>query len=421
MRVLMTRRADRTRSESGATAILVGFLFVALLAIAAFTTDFGMAYVSKRQLQTAADAAVLAAAAEYATYPGTCADLQGNAEARADADAAAAAVWAQNLMSRQQDATGEIVDNPECNDDGTELEITFENQAATEGFLSGGDITTSRLAAASVSAADNVHAGLRPYIVCSNMVPEPPYPQEGYVQVDFPDEEVKVGEGNCPHPAGNWFTLDCPHEGNGANGNPDLAHNTEFGCDEPVAIVENQDPSTPLTLSASLIAACVPMVDFDEDCLSANPGEINGAPIWDAWNSLLGKSILLPVFCGTPTPCDPVGIMGLPAPSEGKGKGKGGPGGGGPGGGDNALYPIYRFAGVKVCGWHWGSKNSGVYSSATGSDDPCYGADASAGDTNSSYLLLHFTNVATSGKAGKSTCVLGTSCDTGPRNVTLTR
>lgn len=422
MRVLKTRRADRVRSESGATAILVGLLFVALLVIASFTTDFGMAFVSKRQLQTGADAAALAAAAEYAKYPGNCTSLANNVDARADADAAADAVFVENQLVRQKNVTGAIT-SVQCRDgdgDGLandELEVVFNDEATTQGFLSGEDVTTKRLAAASVAAVSSVYKGLRPYIICSEDLPPAPYPQEGFVQIDFPDEEVKVGEGDCPHPAGNWFTLDCPHNGNSDNGNPGLADNTEFGCQAPVAVVADQDHSSPQALSDSLLEGCDPQVNMDRDCLSANPGQINSELIWSAWESLVGKSIILPVFCGSPT-CDPVAIFSTatPAPPSGKGpKAK-------PGVGDNALYPVHKFAGVKVCGWHWGSKHSGAYSSATGSADPCYGADATPGDANSRYLLLHFTNIVTSGEAGPMPCPLGDpSCDTGPRRVYLTR
>ena len=54
MRVLLSQRG---RDDSGAVAVLVSLLLVSLMALSAFTADLGVAYVNKRQLQTAADAA----------------------------------------------------------------------------------------------------------------------------------------------------------------------------------------------------------------------------------------------------------------------------------------------------------------------------------------------------------------------------
>jgi hypothetical protein len=52
----------RAEGETGAVAILIALLLVVLLGVAALVVDLGMLYHSKRQLQTAADAAAIAAA-----------------------------------------------------------------------------------------------------------------------------------------------------------------------------------------------------------------------------------------------------------------------------------------------------------------------------------------------------------------------
>ena len=73
------------RDDDGAIAVIVALLLVVTVGIAAFTTDFGSAYVSKRQLQSAADAGSLAAAQELGKYSGTCASVSTNSTARAAA------------------------------------------------------------------------------------------------------------------------------------------------------------------------------------------------------------------------------------------------------------------------------------------------------------------------------------------------
>ena len=49
-----------SRSEDGAVAVMVALFAVALLVVAAFTTDFGMAYAQRQALSTGADSAALA-------------------------------------------------------------------------------------------------------------------------------------------------------------------------------------------------------------------------------------------------------------------------------------------------------------------------------------------------------------------------
>jgi Flp pilus assembly protein TadG len=405
----MSARSRRRGDQRGAVAVVVGLLSVVLFGVAAFSVDLGMAYVSKRQLQTVADAAALAAAAEFARVPGDCAAIAADSVARARAESAAENMRAENERSFQGAVTGELGDPLTCPDG--QLEVTYEATASTPsyfgGILGGDEITTSRIAAASVSVPDSV-VGLRPYVICSDLTPTS---GDGVTRVDFPSSEDL--DSNCPNPSGNWFTLDCPHSGNVPNGNPDLGENTEFGCDKPVRIVQNQDPSSPANLSASLLAACDPLEDYDEDCLTANPGnDMHSNNLKDAWETLVGEEVILPVFCGKPD-CDPVGIEGnadwdSPGP-----------------GGNNAKYPVHGFVGVKVCGFHWGPKKSGAYDThpnvaPVSVDDPCRGATAST-NGNENYLVLVFTHVMSSGTTAASSCRLGDACDSGPRRVLLSQ
>ena len=170
-----------------------------------------------------------------------------------------------------------------------------------------------------------------------------------------------------------------------------------------MSIVPNQPavqapPSTNTTLANYLTGMC-PNAS-NNYCLGANPGKINGQPVRDAWDSLLGKTIILPVFCGEAT-CTPAAVT--------------------DGGGNNAVYPVFAFTGVKVCGWSFASKDSGKYNThfpTATSSDPCFGTDAG---TKSDSLWLVFQQIQVSGSTKPSTCGLGKPCDGGLRRVLLTK
>jgi Flp pilus assembly protein TadG len=61
VRLRRPSRAGR-RSDRGAIAVLVATLALALVALLAFTTDFGVAYAQKQALRTGTDSAALAVA-----------------------------------------------------------------------------------------------------------------------------------------------------------------------------------------------------------------------------------------------------------------------------------------------------------------------------------------------------------------------
>ena len=66
----------RTKKENGQTIVLIAVMLFGLMAVSALIVDGGNAYLSRRQAQTAADAAALAAANEYCINQGTVADAE---------------------------------------------------------------------------------------------------------------------------------------------------------------------------------------------------------------------------------------------------------------------------------------------------------------------------------------------------------
>lgn len=377
----------RRRNERGATAILVAALSVVLVGMAAFTVDFGQAYASKRQLQSGADAAVLAAAAQYADKVGDCVALDGNtayeAVARADAE---------EILEEARPAASIVDWDVDCRDG--ELYVATAVQGQTPGAFGGvfgsGAITTQRAAEATVEVAETAGRGVRPYMMCSQDIPNPV--PSGIVRVDF-GGQAGMSEA-CPtaENPGNWWTVNCPEDF--SNSTAVLEENTRNGCDDPVSIVDPQDGPD---LTADLLAGCDG--GADEDCLNAVTGNIGSSGIWDAWNSLLGKRILVPVFCGEPT-CDPAAVA--------------------PAGGGNVNYPVHRFAAVVVCGYHWGSAPQKTGISTSGD---CTGntLNVTDGDNQDNYILLGFTAIQVSGSTRDGDCALGDSCDLGARQVRLTK
>jgi hypothetical protein len=375
----------------------------------AFSVDFGRAYVSKRELQNAADSGSLAAAATYADKSGSCSTLTTGTDATANHTAARAK--ANALIEESRGGASIESFTVECNATGeltVDVVVNGDTPVSLGGVFGVNSVTTQRSAQATLEVQE-VGIGVRPYMICSDYAPDVAALPTTWTRVDFPTSSDTGG--NCPHDSGNWFTVDCPHTGNGNNSNPGLAAATKYGCDpaHPVEVVSNQDFSSATALYNSLRAACpansTSMADYDSDCLTSNPGNIGGSAVISAWDTLIGKSILLPVFCKKGTvagTCSPAGWAS------------------GSGGGNNTMYPVHKFAAVKVCGYHWGNKDSGAYPGAS-PGDKCAGANASSGDNQDNYLLLAYIAYQTSGSSNDSNCALAGSCDGGARQTRLTQ
>lgn len=409
MRVLLNRRTPRRRDESGAVALLVGVLSVVLVGMAAFTADFGMAYVAKRQSQTAADSAALAAAATFADDPGDCATLADDAALETDAETAAESYLDLNSPdATMRDFAVECVDG--------DVQVTLSSDVDTPTFFgpvlgSGDTISSTRGAGAAVSVATTGLSGVRPYAVCSDVVPAPADFDGTVVKITQPGQAAAGSSCPASETGGNWWTIDCPEDG--SNSQNELANNTRFGCDGLIDIVpgqpEAQDPMNLVQkglLSAHLITYCAANDTADDPyCLGANSGNINDGPTMDAWRALTTnqEEILLPVFCGDAR-CIPGTITSN---------------------GNTAVFPVHRMVAVTVCGFRWGSNGTRRGQSTTGdcANNPNNYRVTDGGPSNpDNYILVIFRQLLTSSPTTPSDCPVGDpNCDTGLRKVLLTQ
>ena len=409
--------------DHGAVAVLVAILAIILLTMSAFVVDIGIAFTSKRQLQTAADAGVLAAAKRLATERGTCAQLKANFSGAAQTEATTIAT---KNRPGQQASSFDI----NCLTTGPykgALEVTYRAKGDTPTIFgrvagAGAAITTEREARAVVYVPGS-DLKLRPYGLCSLDVPDVSTMPTGVMEIKAPGQ-AHSGSG-CPSAqgGGNWWFMSCPGTTSGGMNPREIADAIRNGCAQGAEVVTPQNPTTKYTLSASLTAHCSRQADVSKTCLDADTGNSslqNPEPV-AAWGDVLGKTIVVPVFCAKPT-CDPTTV-------DANGTGR--------------VYPVFKLAAVVVCGYHMYDKgsdsiNTGAcagntftasYASllgCTGPNDACIPAwDTNGNPTTREKpketvrLFLKFVQEVTGSTVVE--CKLGDACDGGVRQVAISR
>lgn len=401
MRVLLR---GRDRDERGATLVIVALMATFLLVLSGFTIDFGQAFLSKRNLQKAADAGALAAAQALTQYPGTCSNVISNSTALAEAQTAAEEYRELNRESYLPDST-EIEFNVRCDPALKVLVVEYGVEGDTEslfGPLAGGSstVTTDRRAEATVDVNPRANQGIRPLAFCSAQLPAPGSGVQ-FVRLDYPKNSTTLPAG-CPAKTGpgNWWTLDCPEEATGSTSQ--MVDQILNGCTDGVSVVPGQeDTLTAGELTVTLEAACDEGSDDSETCLGGDPGNIDAGQVVDSWKTLIQTEevSLFPVFCAVPQ-CSASTIDGS---------------------GTNATYPVYKMVAAVVCGYHFSSTER-FHSSAgecSGLPTSMYaGDDTSGNDVN--YLVIKYVNERTSGSNEDSECALGAECDGGLRRTRLT-
>lgn len=406
MRVHLRKPRSTEDPEQGAVAILIAVCTVFIVVLAAFSVDFGMAYVSKRDLQKGADAAALAAATEIInrTNPTeNCAAIANRFVSDATfrnaviARADAYATTNQFLNASRQDIS------VRCSADNKRVEVFYAHQGSTPGLfdavIGGGDLVASRDATADVFVRDE-GTGLRPYFICDgdlNARLKATLQTGGFVAIRYPSVDP-----GCQFYSGNWYTSDCPDDGN----NGTLDENTRNGCLSSVGVAIDQTTTPPPTqaqVNAAVITACTDAVgraSMDPArCLVANPGNVASNNVVQAWNYLLTlPGIALPTFRQTWNDYATAQIAGCRT------------------GGNNGCYPIEAIAAVKVCAYKWGN-NKKQKSTDTAA---CPGVSSLVfPNDNDNYLYLRLINLQYSGSSAPGGCPVGGNCDLGGRGTRL--
>lgn len=382
------------RDETGAVAVLVAVMAVVLIGMTAFTADVGLAYANKRQIQTAADAAVLAAASELAEYPGNCSAViaAGSIEAQKEATSK---VTVNDMDSLPAALGGDY--SASCVN-GKPVVSTSVTAAAPRLFgniFGSGDYALTRSASAVVEVGTSTK--IRPYALCASDVPTGTLPS-GVVEVTQPGQAHTGSDCSAAEAGGNWWYVACPEDANGSMSAGELAAALENGCSETISIVTPQDATTATKLSQSLTKNCSTKTHRSAFCLAGDTGDSSNAnkTAYEKWPGLLGRTIVLPVFC-TAAECDPDTVNGS---------------------GSNAVFPVYKLAAVTVCGFHIYDNVSMSSSSGGCSGNTFTEAYVDAIDKKEIRLFLRFVQVQTSGTQA-SNCALASKCDAGLRQVRL--
>ena len=318
MRVLVLNREHSAGdADRGAVAIIVAFLAVLILILAAFAADIGSAYAQARQLSVAADADALAAAAavgEAMPLGMACTqatlnslnDGKGNVGAVAIARATADAL---NTANNKSGDTEPVEDVTVSCGDANSIEVTVDTRRSVPTAIAG-IIGIDEISPNSYAVARYVRVrtagGLRPWAACDQTVLAAQNQQDTTFWTG-----VDGISGPCDTTAsGNWGSVDFD---GGSNPAGDLIAWTLKGYPGAVQI-----PST----------------------IPADPGVTNS--VKDALESLVGQVVL------------------FPSVTEFNG-----------GGGNNASFDTVGIATVRVCGIVYGNNEFKV-DQTTGLTSDCW-------------------------------------------------
>lgn len=336
----------RANRQDGAVAVIVAIVLMVLVGMAAFAVDLGIAYNTRQDLQTATDAAALAAAMEFwdNPCPVTAADVTAAESAVQPMNSAAVpeAMWSPLQVS--------------CVDPGREgqVVVTWSARVSLEaiflGVVPNADPLQPLATASAVVGFEEDGSDLRPFALCSAELPE--FGSAGLIGVTGTG-----ADGGCVglDPAGIWRTTACP-VGEAPAG--DYLTALAEGCPSPAVPVATSEQG-PAELGAALLSACPPS---GPDCLGGSDGPAFEGQRADEWDLLVGQRILLPVVCGPPD-CDSVATAGV---------------------GNNMQYPVYRLADVTICGY---SGRLTPDSESLGPPAGCAGGPE--GDAGSDWLVIH--------------------------------
>jgi len=133
---------SRRRNERGATTVFITVSLVGLLAMTAFSFDFGRVYLERRQLQTGAEAGALAIAADCAA--GGCVASyvpEDVAEVYADANSPDGAAWVQDVDLDTANQTVHVITGNEDVNGDRNFDMVFARTVGVSEFTVGAEAT----------------------------------------------------------------------------------------------------------------------------------------------------------------------------------------------------------------------------------------------------------------------------------------
>lgn len=309
------------RTDDGAVAVMVALLAVVLVGMAAFTTDFGMAYAQRQALATGADSASLAVVRDQfnvlAKNPSfTCDQLVSQDAAKPDTDS----TKSSNIALTQVNENAPFGAKLESTQVQTTLKCVGSNSGTLQATVSVGksvktifggvfgvsSINIARVSAAALGAANDVR-GLIPIAICTyeaqaiiaNAMADVPARSATYRHEIVPLNKVWDGGRQCGTDGeGNWGWLYCTDN----NGVPDLSKGIQNGCPGALRLDTSTTP-------ASYVADGTP----------GDKGSSN--PVTTAMQSIMDKTVTLPVYNNVTGP------------------------------GANATYTVIGFLSVRMCAY----------------------------------------------------------------------
>jgi len=238
----MTRRARPTRDERGAVAVIVAVCAVLIFGATAYAVDLGNAWETRRNMTTGADAAALAAAADYALGDNGCAS---SAPRYLDENVDEASLEGCNHTAKNADSGYVTVRG------GTVATFTFAGIFGIDNQ----DIHATTTAEYGIPTAVS---GLRPFGLCLNgdddltawlNLPSGPNGQSQPITITYSKDQPDACGANAP---GNWGVLDFD---GGANSNDDTKDWARNGYPGEVSISPPTIPGDTGAFSNSLNSA----------------------------------------------------------------------------------------------------------------------------------------------------------------------
>jgi hypothetical protein len=311
---------------------------LALFALAAIVVDLGLARDTRRQAQNAADASALAAA--NALYLDSSMSTAG----RIAAAVAAAKAYARANYGVEEPAWASCADPDHLPHTAGTPCISFDDAAqpkevrvrvpvkatpALFGAIAGiSEIEVGASAQAMVEpGVRRPERGLRPWGICSKVVTTTG--QVVFVPMKGGSTSAKAPNDGCGSegPPGGWWVAQCNGQGNGTG---DTEEAVLLGCPTSgYAPVPGQPASGGQAIYEHLTDVCTKKAE-NLTCLASDTGN-NFHNASEEWQTLVGHTIQMPVFCFPPE-C-----------SEGAYSAQGA----------NASYAIYKLATVEICGFEF--------------------------------------------------------------------